>query len=147
MHGFYNRLLRVDLSERTWTAEAISNDVLTRYLDGKGLVAYPLLENAPTVVDPLAPENPFILINPLAQPWALSWLLPAAMACSPNRLRQGFLANPMPAGTFPPQSVFEKLCSHTGCAVYKATARDGAEFTLFGRATTGRSDAAHLRLP
>jgi aldehyde:ferredoxin oxidoreductase len=61
MHGFYNRLLRVDLSERTWTAEAISDDVLTCYLNGKGLVAHPLLENAPTVVDPLALENPLIL--------------------------------------------------------------------------------------
>lgn len=61
MHGFYNRFLRVDLSERTWTAEVISDDVLTRYLGGKGLAAHLLLENTPTGVDPLAPENTLIL--------------------------------------------------------------------------------------
>ncbi|MFQ6100993.1 MAG: aldehyde ferredoxin oxidoreductase family protein [Anaerolineae bacterium] len=61
MHGFYNRLLRVNLSTHTWTSEAISDDVLTRYLGGKGLAAHLLLENAPAGVDPLAPENPLIL--------------------------------------------------------------------------------------
>ncbi len=61
MHGFYNRLLRVNLSARTWTAEPISDDVLTRYLGGKGLAAHLLLENGPAAVDPLAPESPFIL--------------------------------------------------------------------------------------
>lgn len=61
MHGFYNRLLRVDLSARTWTAEPTSDDVLTRYLGGKGLAAYLLLENAPAGADPLAPEAPLIL--------------------------------------------------------------------------------------
>ncbi|MBI4758509.1 MAG: aldehyde:ferredoxin oxidoreductase [Chloroflexi bacterium] len=61
MYGFYNRFLRVDLPTRTWNIEAISEDVLTRYLGGKGLGAHLLLENAPAGVDPLAPENPLIL--------------------------------------------------------------------------------------
>lgn len=61
MYGFYNRLLRVDLSTHTWTAEAISDDVLTRYLGGKGLGAHLLLENGPAGVEPLAPENPLIV--------------------------------------------------------------------------------------
>lgn len=61
MHGFYNQLLRVDLSTRTWTAEPIPDDVLTRYLGGKGLAAHLLLENCPAGVAPLAPENPLIL--------------------------------------------------------------------------------------
>lgn len=60
MYGFYNQFLRVDLSGRTWSAEAISDDVLTRYFGGKGLAAH-LLENAPVRVDPLAPENPLIV--------------------------------------------------------------------------------------
>lgn len=62
MHGFYNQLLRVDLSTRTWTTEPISDAVLTRYLGGKGLAAHLLLENGPPGVDPLAPESPFILV-------------------------------------------------------------------------------------
>ncbi|MCL7453785.1 MAG: aldehyde:ferredoxin oxidoreductase, partial [Anaerolineae bacterium] len=61
MHGFYNRLLRVDLSARTWTAEPIPDEVLSRHLGGKGLASQLLLDNVPTGVDPLAPENPLIL--------------------------------------------------------------------------------------
>lgn len=61
MEGFYNRLLRVDLAGETWTAETISDDVLARYLGGKGLGVHLLLENAPVGVDPLAPDNPFVL--------------------------------------------------------------------------------------
>ena len=52
MHGFYNRLLKVDLSARTWTTEEIPDDVLSQYLGGKGLGACLLLENAPAAVDP-----------------------------------------------------------------------------------------------
>jgi aldehyde:ferredoxin oxidoreductase len=61
MHGFYNRLLRVDLSARTWTAEPIADEVLARYLGGKGLASQLLLDNVPAGVEPLAPENPLIL--------------------------------------------------------------------------------------
>ncbi len=61
MHGFYNRLLRVDLSAKTWAAEPIADEVLALYLGGKGLASQLLLENVPVGVDPLAPENPLIL--------------------------------------------------------------------------------------
>ena len=61
MHSFYNKLLRVDLSTQTWATEEITDQVLTRYLGGKGLAAHLLLENAPPGVEPLAPENPLIL--------------------------------------------------------------------------------------
>jgi len=61
MHGFHHRLLRVDLSSRTWKPEAIADDVLARFLGGKGLGAHLLMENAPAGVDPLSPDNPLIL--------------------------------------------------------------------------------------
>ena len=61
MYGFYNQLLRVDLSARTWAAEEIPDDVLIARLGGKGLATRLLLENAPPGVDPLAPENPLII--------------------------------------------------------------------------------------
>ena len=60
MHGFHNRLLRVDLSARTWAAEEISDNVLAGCLGGKGLATHLLLENAPPGVDPLTPGNPLI---------------------------------------------------------------------------------------
>lgn len=61
MDGFYNRLLRVELSTRTWGAEPIPNEVLARYLGGKGLAGHLLLEKGPPGVDPLAPESPLIV--------------------------------------------------------------------------------------
>jgi len=61
MYGFYNRLLRVDLSARTWTAEEVPDDVLTDTLGGKGLATHLLLENSPPGVAPLAPDNPLII--------------------------------------------------------------------------------------
>ena len=61
MHGFYNRLLRVNLTAQTWSTEPISDQVLSAYLGGKGLGAYLLLENTPAGVDPLAPENPLVI--------------------------------------------------------------------------------------
>jgi len=61
MDGFYNRLLRVDLTRRTSAVEPIPDEVAARYLGGKGLGAYLLVTYAPPGVDPLAPENPFII--------------------------------------------------------------------------------------
>lgn len=61
MKGFHNQLLRVNLTDRTWALQAIPDEVLSRYLGGKGLAAHLLLETAPAGVDPLAPESPLIV--------------------------------------------------------------------------------------
>ncbi len=61
MYGFFNRVLHIDLTRRSTAVEEIPDEVLARYLGGKGLAAYLLLEHAPVGVDPLAPENPFIV--------------------------------------------------------------------------------------
>ncbi len=61
MKGFHNRLLQIDLTEHTWADEHLPDEILSRYLGGKGLAAHLLLERAPTGVDPLAPESPLIV--------------------------------------------------------------------------------------
>jgi aldehyde:ferredoxin oxidoreductase len=61
MYGFYNKLLRVNLTERTFETEAIPDEVLESYLGGKGLATHLLLENTPQGVDPLSPENVLIV--------------------------------------------------------------------------------------
>ncbi|HID86061.1 MAG TPA: aldehyde:ferredoxin oxidoreductase [Anaerolineae bacterium] len=61
MDGFHGRFLRVNLTDRTYLAESIPDEVLTRFLGGKGLASYLLVENAPPGVDPLAPENVLII--------------------------------------------------------------------------------------
>jgi aldehyde:ferredoxin oxidoreductase len=57
MNGFYGRILKIDLTQKKFTVETVSQDIFERYLGGKGLAAYLLHELNPPEVDPLAPEN------------------------------------------------------------------------------------------
>ena len=57
MHGFYGRILRVNLSEKAYTIEGISDEILEMYLGGKGLASYLLYELNPPGTDPLVPGN------------------------------------------------------------------------------------------
>ncbi len=63
MDGFYNRFLRIKLSERHTSVEPIPDEITARYLGGKGLGAWLLTQNAPRGVDALAPENPLIIVT------------------------------------------------------------------------------------
>jgi aldehyde:ferredoxin oxidoreductase len=60
MHGFYGKILKIDLNSKQFTSETISDDICERYLGGKGLAAYLLYELNPAGVDPLSPENTLI---------------------------------------------------------------------------------------
>ena len=61
MKGFFNALLRIDLSGKRFCREDISDDVLRESLGGKGLGIHLLMTENPTGVDPLSAENRFIL--------------------------------------------------------------------------------------
>ena len=61
MKGFFNRILRIDLSNRLFSYEGIPDAVLERSLGGKGLGTHLLLSENPDGVDPLAPEAIFAL--------------------------------------------------------------------------------------
>lgn len=60
MNGFYGKYLCIELTNRTFTIKPIAEQVLVRYLGGKGLAAYLLTELNPPGVDPLAAENTLI---------------------------------------------------------------------------------------
>ena len=60
MKGFFNRLLRVDLSNRQFRYEDLPDAVLAWGLGGKGLGVHLLMTENPVGVDPLSPENTFI---------------------------------------------------------------------------------------
>ncbi|KHK04151.1 aldehyde ferredoxin oxidoreductase family protein [Desulfovibrio sp. TomC] len=60
MHGFYGRILTVDLTRRTFAIEATDPAHLDAYLGGKGLATRLLLDRNPAGVDALAPENNLI---------------------------------------------------------------------------------------
>lgn len=60
MHGFYGRILFVDLTSRRYSVEAPDEKVLKEALGGKGLASHLLLRLNPPMVDPLSPENHLI---------------------------------------------------------------------------------------
>ncbi len=60
MHGFFNMVLRINLSQRSFDLKIVPDDILRSRLGGKGLATHLLLEHNPPGVDPLAPENHLI---------------------------------------------------------------------------------------
>ena len=63
MHGFYGRYIKIDLSNTKFAIEAIGEDLLIKYMGGKGLAAHFLSELNPAGVDPLAPENSLLFLT------------------------------------------------------------------------------------
>ncbi len=67
MKGFFNRLLRVDLSKQKSAVEPIPESTLRSYLGGKGLGSFLLLKENPPHIDPFSPENRLIFtLGPLS---------------------------------------------------------------------------------
>jgi len=58
--GWTGTLLRVNLTEQTWRAEAIPDSWLRDYVGGRGLAARYLYEELDPTVDPLSPANRLI---------------------------------------------------------------------------------------
>jgi aldehyde:ferredoxin oxidoreductase len=61
VRGFFNRLLRINLSTRRYEYEQIPDSVLKRTLGGKGLGSHYLLEENPIGIHPFEPDNRFII--------------------------------------------------------------------------------------
>ena len=60
MNGFYGRILMVYLTDRTFAVESIAEEVLAKFLGGKGLASYLLAKLNPPEVHPFSPENHLI---------------------------------------------------------------------------------------
>jgi len=60
MNGFFNQILRINLTTKTYGKEFIPDSVYESHLGGKGLGIYLLLKENPQGVDPLSPENRLI---------------------------------------------------------------------------------------
>lgn len=61
MWGFYNKLLRVNLTDQKWKVEDLPDKVLTQYLGGKGLGTYLLNKEIPKGACPLSGDNKLII--------------------------------------------------------------------------------------
>jgi aldehyde:ferredoxin oxidoreductase len=57
MYGFYNKILKIDLGAQKFKIESVGDDILEKYLGGKGLASYLLSEHNPPGINPLAAEN------------------------------------------------------------------------------------------
>ncbi len=60
MQGFYNQILMIDLSSKSFETEKIADSVYSTYLGGKGLASWILSTKNPTGVDPLSKDNHLI---------------------------------------------------------------------------------------
>lgn len=56
-NGFHNKVLHVDLNDRSWRIEEPGAEWFRKYGGGRGLIAYNLLKYVPADADPLGPEN------------------------------------------------------------------------------------------
>jgi len=61
MKGFFNKLLRVDLSQQRFSYEDIKDRLLEKTLGGKGLGTHLLVKENPQTADPYDPANIFII--------------------------------------------------------------------------------------
>ncbi len=57
MDGSYGRILKIDLTHKTFQIEKPAAETYRKYLGGKGLASYLLYKNNPPGIDPLAPDN------------------------------------------------------------------------------------------
>ncbi len=60
MKGFFNKVLRINLQDKTSREEQIPDSVYESYLGGKGLGIYLLIRENPPGVDPFSPKNRLI---------------------------------------------------------------------------------------
>lgn len=65
MYGFYNKLLRIDLTEKRYSVEEIEDAVFENYLGGKGLGTFLLLQEVRPDIDPLSLGNKLIITTGL----------------------------------------------------------------------------------
>lgn len=61
MKGFFNKILIIDVTEKTTKTEEITDRVYERYLGGKGLGAYLMHKLNKQGIDPLSPDNHLII--------------------------------------------------------------------------------------
>ncbi|MBT9165454.1 MAG: putative oxidoreductase YdhV [Chloroflexi bacterium] len=63
MNGYWNKVLRVNLTERKWSEESIKEELLRQFIGGSGLGAKLLYDEVSADVDPLGSENKIFFIT------------------------------------------------------------------------------------
>ena len=101
MYGYAGRILKVDLSRKTYKTEPLSEEFARKYVGGAGFGIKMLLDEQPPGIDPFDPENPLIFaVGPLAGTMAPTSGKYAAFAKSPE---SNFLGEGYSTGFFGPE--------------------------------------------
>lgn len=61
MKGFFNRILKIDVGEQSFSVQEVSDQELEQGLGGKGLATRLLLDNNPSKTDPFSADNHLII--------------------------------------------------------------------------------------
>ncbi|HWR45690.1 aldehyde ferredoxin oxidoreductase family protein [Sporomusa sp.] len=61
--GYTGKLLRVDLTQKTHTVETIPEELIKKYIGGKGISARLLYDELPAACDPLGSDNLLVFAN------------------------------------------------------------------------------------
>jgi aldehyde:ferredoxin oxidoreductase len=61
--GYHNKLLRVNLTDHSYKIEEIPEEILLKYIGGRGLGVKLLFDELPANTDPLSPENKLLFVT------------------------------------------------------------------------------------
>ena len=101
LYGYAGRILKVNLSRKTYRTEPLSEEFARKYVGGAGFGIKMLLDEQPPGIDPFDPENPLIFtVGPLAGTMAPTSGKYAAFAKSPE---SNFLGEGYSTGFFGPE--------------------------------------------
>lgn len=61
--GYHNKLLRINLTDQTYKFELLSEEILLKYIGGRGLGVKILYDELLANIDPLGPENKLVFVT------------------------------------------------------------------------------------
>jgi len=101
LFGYAGRILKIDLSTRSYKTESFNEAFARKYIGGVGFGIKMLLDEQPPGIDPFDPENPLIYtVGPLAGTMAPTSGKYAVFAKSPE---SNFLGEGYSTGFFGPE--------------------------------------------
>src|SRR6056297_3460101 len=65
MKAINNKILKVDLSQRTYSVDEKDDNFYRKYIGGRGIALYYMHKEMPTGINPLAPENRLVFAGGL----------------------------------------------------------------------------------
>ncbi len=106
--GYTGKVLRVDLTAKTFSEEPLPEQVARDFIGGAGFTVKYLFDEVPADCDPLGPENKLIYACGPVHRHARS-PAPAAWRSTPSRRRTGAMGVAMTGGHFPGRAQARRL--------------------------------------